>query len=134
MNDHDRGRSHNMSKPDSYYVILCQVTYDIIENKMYIIFNYVMLCHLLYVLFFLLFFLLFFFWLLCFYYVTVISIIISIIFDNVTDSHPNLKKLADANSRPMRGAMTVKCPWAPAKLRDQQESSLYPAKSTFEAD
>jgi hypothetical protein len=36
------------------------------------------------------------------YYVAIISIIFSIIFDYVTDSHPNLEKLADANSRPMR--------------------------------
>ncbi len=38
----------------------------------------------------------------------------------------------------MRWAMTasVTCPWAPAKRRDQQGSSLYQAnlKSTFEAD
>ncbi len=69
-----------------------------------------------------------------FYYVTVSSIIFYIIFDYVRCSHPNLQKLADANSRPMRWAMTVKCPWAPAKLRDQQGSSLYQAKSTYEAE
>jgi hypothetical protein len=30
--------------------------------------------------------------------------------------------------------MTVKCPWAPVKLRDQQGSSLYQARSTYEAE
>ncbi len=34
-------------------------------------------------------------------YVTIISIIFPIIFDYVRGSHPNLQKLADANSRPM---------------------------------
>ncbi len=37
-----------------------------------------------------------------FYYVTIISIIFPITFDYVRDSHPNLQKLAGANSRPMR--------------------------------
>jgi hypothetical protein len=100
---------------------------------MYIIFNYVTLCRLLYVLFFLLFSCYFssdFYY----YYDTIISIIFSIIFDYVTDSHPNLEKLADDNSRPMRWLMTVKCPWAPAKLRDEQGTLLYQAKSTFEAE
>ncbi len=30
--------------------------------------------------------------------------------------------------------MTFKCPWVPAKLRDQQGGSLYQAKSTCEAE
>ncbi len=69
-----------------------------------------------------------------FYYVTIIILnMFSTIFDYVRSSHPNLQKLADANSRPMRWAMTVKCPWAPAKLCAQQASSPSQAKSTYVA-
>ncbi len=84
---------------------------------------YVILCHLLYVLFLLLFLLLFFLWQLFFLFVTIISIFFLLVFI-----------MSGGNPCPMRWAMTVKCPWAPAKLHDQQESSLYQAKSRFEAE
>jgi hypothetical protein len=42
--------------------------------------------------------------------------------------------MAEANSRAMRQAMTDKCPGLPAKLWDDQASSLYEAKSTYSAE
>ncbi len=56
---------------------------------------------------------------------TIILIVFPIIFDYFKGSRPNLQKLADTNSRPMRRTMTDKCSGAPAKLRDVQASSLY---------
>ena len=40
----------------------------------------------------------------------------------------------DADSRPMRRAMTDKCPGAAAKLWDDQASSLCEAKSTYSGE
>ena len=72
---------------------------------------------------------------------TIISCIISLLYhyytyyftinsDYIRLCHPNFQGLADADSRPMRRAMTDRCPGAAAKLWDDQASSLCEAKST----
>jgi hypothetical protein len=63
----------------------------------------------------------------------IIPIIFHMIFDYFRGIRPNLQELADANSRPMRRAMTDKWPVAPAALRDSDEveSLLYQNKSTY---
>ena len=66
--------------------------------------------------------------------ITLIPIIFPIIFDYFRGSQPNWQELADTNSRPVRRAMTEKCPGAPAVLWDEQESSRYQDKSTFPAE
>ncbi len=102
--------------------------------------------------------------LLCHYYITIIRIIFPIIFpimsrqnimsciisllyhyytyyftinsDYIRLCHPNFQEQADAVtvSRPMRRAMTDKCPGAAAKLWDDQASSLCEAKSTYSGE
>ncbi len=56
--------------------------------------------------------------------------------DYIRLCHPNFQELADADSRPMRRAMTDKpeCPGAAAKLWDDQASSLCEAKSTYSGE
>ena len=54
--------------------------------------------------------------------------------DYIRVCHPNFQELADADSRPMRRAMTDKCPGAAAKLWDDQASSLCEAKSTYSGE
>ena len=55
----------------------------------------------------------------------------TIISDYIRIWHPKFQERADANSRPMRRAMTDKCPGAAAKLWDEQASSFCKAKSTY---
>ena len=65
---------------------------------------------------------------------TIILIIFPIVFDYFRGLHPNFQELADAKCRPMRRAMTDKCPGAPAKVQDEHASSLYEAKPTYLAE
>ena len=99
---------------------------------------YITIISLLYVLFFLLFFLLYHSRLL---YHCIISLLyhyytnyFTINSDYIRLCHPNFQELADADSRPMRRAMTDKCPGAAAKLWDDQASSLCEAKSTYSGE
>ncbi len=48
--------------------------------------------------------------------------------------HPFFQELADANLRPMRQAMTDKCPGVPAKLWDDQASPFNEANPTYSAE
>ncbi len=68
------------------------------------------------------------------YYFTIIPIIFTIISDYIRVSHPFFQELADANLRPMRQAMTDKCPGVPAKFWDDQGSLLNEAKCTYSAE
>ena len=101
---------------------------------------YITIISLLYVLFFLWFFLLY-------HSRLLFHCIISLLYHYYTDyftinsdyirvSHPNFQELADADSRPMRPAMTDKCPGAAAtwKLWGDQASSLCEAKPTYSCE
>ena len=68
--------------------------------------------------------------LLCHYY----TYYFTINSDYVRLCHPNFQEQADAVSRPMRRAMTDKCPGAAAELWDDQASSLCEAKSTYSGE
>jgi hypothetical protein len=69
------------------------------------------------------------------YYFTIIPIIFTTISDYIRVSHPFFQELVtvDANSRPMRRAMTDKCSGMPAKLLDDQTSLFNEAKPTYSA-
>ncbi len=69
-----------------------------------------------------------------YYYFTIIPIIFTIISDYIRVLHSFFQELADANLRPLRRAMTDKCPGVPAKLWDDQASPFNEAKPTYSAE
>ncbi len=68
------------------------------------------------------------------YYITIVPTIFTIISDYLRVLHPHFRELSDTNQRPMRRAMTDKCPGVPAKRWDDQASLFNEAKPTYSAE